>query len=158
MVIHFIELIFSCNCRLEFLELQLQLLEDFRVRLVQLVRSEHEEPLQSNFCPILCSVFHLIQVLSNWAETPFFLQLQFQKKEGLTDDEMDGTVFDDVISKFEYLMSDMVTTIIDSVMFSIRATSRHYRYWTSLLLHKFLHTGFIYLLASFNIIVFRCII
>lgn len=113
--------------RLEFLELQLQLLEDFRVRLVQLVRSEHEEPLQSNFCPILCSVFHLIQVLSNWAETPFFLQLQFQKKEGLTDEEMDGTVFDDVISKFEYLMSDMVTTIIDSVMFSIRATSRHYR-------------------------------
>ena len=112
--------------RLQFLELQLQLLEDFRVRLVQLVRSENDEPLQTNFCPILCTVHHLIQVLSNWAETPFFLQLEFQKNADRNKD-MTGTVFDDVINKFEYLMTDMVSTIINSVMFSIRSNSRQYR-------------------------------
>ena len=113
--------------RLQFLELQIQLLEDFRVRLVQLVRSENEEPLQSSFCPILCTVHHLIQVLSNWAETPFFLQLQFQRNDKTIDDDMTGTVFDDIINKFDFLMTDMITTIVSSVMFSIRATSRHYR-------------------------------
>jgi len=40
---------------------------------------------------------------------------------------MTGTVFDDVISKFEYLMTDMVSNIISSVMFSIRSNSRQYR-------------------------------
>ena len=112
--------------RLQFLELQTQLLEDFRVRLVQLVRSEHEEPLESNFCPIIVTVHHLIEVLRNWAETPFFLQLEFQKCEAENKD-MSGTVFDDVISKFEYLLADMISTIITSVMFSIRSNSRHYR-------------------------------
>ena len=112
--------------RLQFLELQLQLLEDFRVRLVQLVRSEHQEPLESNFCPIIVTVHHLTEVLSNWAETPFFLQLEFQKCETENKD-MTGTVFDDVISKFEYLLADMISTIISSVMFSIRSNSRPYR-------------------------------
>ena len=112
--------------RLQFLELQLQLLEDFRVRLVQLVRSEHEEPLESNFCPIIVTANHLIEVLRNWAETPFFLQLEFQKSESENRD-MSGTVFDEVVSKFEYLLTDMISTIINSVMFSIRSNSRHYR-------------------------------
>ena len=114
--------------RLQFLDLQIQLLEDFRVRLVQLVRSETEEPLLSHFCPILCTVHHLVQVLSNWAETPFFLQLQFLKNDtNNDDDDMSGTVFDEIINKFEYLLTDMVSNIIDSVMFSIRSHSRHYR-------------------------------
>merc|ERR1719300_1385694 len=82
-----------------------------------------------SFLSILLSVTERYKYLSHSEHRLGFLelQLQLQKKEGLTDEEMDGTVFDDVISKFEYLMSDMVTTIIDSVMFSVRATSRHYR-------------------------------
>ena len=112
--------------RLTFLELQLQLLEDFRVRLVQLVRSGTEEPLRASFCPIVVTVQHLVHVLTSWAETPFFLQLEFHKSE-LENKDMSGTVFDDAISKFEYLLTDMVSTIIASIMFSIRSNSRHYR-------------------------------
>ena len=112
--------------RLQFLELQLQLLEDFRLRLVQLLRSEQEEPLQSNLCPILCTVHHLVQVLTNWGETPFFLQLEYQRcqVEGL---EMSGTVFDEAINKFAYLLSDMTSTITSSIMYSVKARSRSYR-------------------------------
>lgn len=112
--------------RLQFLELQLQLLEDFRLRLVQLLRSEQDEPLQSNLCPILCTVYHLVQVLSNWGETPFFLQLEYQRCHS-REIEMSGTVFDEAINKFEYLLSDMTNTIASSISFSIKARSREYR-------------------------------
>jgi len=112
--------------RLQFLELQLQLLEDFRLRLVQLGRSEQEEPLQSNLCPILCTVHHLVQVLTNWGETPFFLQLEYQRCQ-LQGREMSGTVFDEAINKLEYLLTDMTTTITSSIMYNMKARSRAYR-------------------------------
>eukprot|EP00092_Neocalanus_flemingeri_P024006 GFUD01026040.1.p1 GENE.GFUD01026040.1~~GFUD01026040.1.p1 ORF type:complete len:752 (+),score=245.95 GFUD01026040.1:32-2287(+) len=112
--------------RLQFLELQLQLLEDFRLRLVQLLRSEQEEPLQSNLCPILCTVHHLVQVLTNWGETPFFLQLEYQKCL-LEELDMNGTVFDEAISNLEYLLSDMTSTITSSITYSVKARSRAYR-------------------------------
>jgi len=116
----------ASNHRLQFLELQLQLLEDFRLRLVQLLRSEQEEPLQSNLCPILCTVHHLVQVLTNWGETPFFLQLEFQRcqLEGL---EMAETVFHEAINKFAYLLSDMTASITSSIMYNVKARSRAYR-------------------------------
>jgi len=116
--------------RLDFLELQLQLLEDFRLRLVQVCRAEQEthSPLQSHFCPILCTVEHLRCVLASWGETPFFLQLEHQRlqEEGANND-IQGTVFDETISKLEYLRSEMVSTLVDSVMFSIRSKSGAYR-------------------------------
>jgi len=112
--------------RLQFLELQLQLLEDFRLRLVQLGRSEQEDPLQSNLCPILCTVHHLVQVLTNWGETPFFLQLEYQRCQA-GGGEMSGTVFDEAISKLAYLLTDMTGTITSSIMYSMKARSRTYR-------------------------------
>ena len=127
----------ACSCRykflsasshrLDFLQLQLQLLEDFRVRLVQLMRSEQEDPLQSNFCPILCTVHHLTTVLASWAETPFFLQLEQQRVQEEGGLELQGTVFDETIEKLEYLKSEMVSAIVEWVMFSVRSSSRGYR-------------------------------
>ena len=113
--------------RLDFLELQLQLVEDFRLRLVQLMRSEQEDPLVSNFCPILCTVDHLTGVLGTWAETPFFLQLEQQKVEEEGGSEIQGTVFDKTIAQLEYLKSEMVSNIVEWIMFSIRSKSREYR-------------------------------
>ena len=112
--------------RLTFLELQLQLLEDFRVRLVQLVRSGTEEPLRASFCPIVVTVQHLVHVLASWAETPFFLQLEHQKQEQVGG-EMTGTVFDEAISKLEYLLTDMISTINNWIMYSVKSNSRQYR-------------------------------
>ena len=42
---------------------------------MQIVRHEKESPLSSNLCPILNTLDHLMLVLANWAETPFFLKL-----------------------------------------------------------------------------------
>ena len=113
--------------RLDFLELQLQLVEDFRLRLVQLMRSEQEDPLHSNFCPILCTVDHLTGVLGTWAETPFFLQLEQQRVEEEGGHEIQGTVFDKTIAQLDYLRNEMVSNIVEWVMFSIRNKSREYR-------------------------------
>ena len=113
--------------RLDFLELQLQLVEDFRLRLVQLMRSEQEDPLHSNFCPILCTVDHLTGVLGTWAETPFFLQLEQQRVEEEGGHEIQGTVFDKTIAQLDYLKNEMVSNIVEWVMFSIRNKSREYR-------------------------------
>ena len=40
---------------------------------------------------------------------------------------MSGTVFDEAISKFEYLLTDMISTINDWIMFSVNSKSRQYR-------------------------------
>ena len=69
------------------------------------------------------------QVLTHWAETPFFLQLEWQRADS---EEMAGTVFDEPVSKLEYLQvlsclpwisidqyraqADMTSTITASVM------------------------------------------
>jgi len=112
--------------KIDFLELQVELLEDFRLRLVQLVRAEQESPLTSNLCPILNTVDHVITVISNWADTPFFLQLEHLKCEA-AGTEMTGTVFDTTIDKLEYFKKDMIKTIVDNTVFEVKARSRAYR-------------------------------
>jgi len=112
--------------KIDFLELQVELLEDFRVRLVQLVRAEQESPLTSNLCPILNTVDHVITVISNWADTPFFLQLEHLKCEA-AGTEMTNTVFDSTIDKLEYFKKDMIKTIVDNTVFEVKARSRAYR-------------------------------
>ncbi|KAG1682586.1 RAD50-interacting protein 1 [Nymphon striatum] len=63
--------------KLQFLNLQLELLDDFRLRLVQLMKSE--EPFESNFCPILNAINYVTTVLKEWCDLPFFLQMQCYK-------------------------------------------------------------------------------
>uniref|UniRef100_T1IUF6 RAD50-interacting protein 1 n=1 Tax=Strigamia maritima TaxID=126957 RepID=T1IUF6_STRMM len=65
--------------RLQFLDLQLELLDDFRLRLQQLLKEEAKEPIDSNYCAILNTCFYIIQVLTDWSELPFFLQTQYYK-------------------------------------------------------------------------------
>merc|ERR1712037_613134 len=54
-----------------FLAILLSVTERYKYLAVSLC-SEQEDPLVSNFCPILCTVDHLTGVLGTWAETPFF--------------------------------------------------------------------------------------
>jgi len=131
--------------RLQFLELQLQLLEDFRLRLVQLMSPEAEsvcegvtslQRLTLRFCPILCTVEHLSSVLTTWGETPFFLQLASQKQaaeQELGQDSeqestsLSSTVFEETISKLEYVRKEMVGTLVSSILHSVREASEGYR-------------------------------
>lgn len=52
--------------RLQFLQLQLDLIDDFRVRLLQKLQEENLEPLSSKFPNILNTVNYVRDVLEEW--------------------------------------------------------------------------------------------
>lgn len=54
--------------RLQFLELQLELLDDFRVRLLQLLHEEPPDPLNSRLPAILNTISYLASVLQEWGD------------------------------------------------------------------------------------------
>ena len=63
------------NNRLQFLELQLELLDEFRVRLLQLARQDKFQELfvsksSPNISPILNTLAAIVNVLDDWADLP----------------------------------------------------------------------------------------
>ncbi|KAG7210875.1 hypothetical protein KM043_012357 [Ampulex compressa] len=127
--------------RLQFLELQLELIDDWRVRLLQLLHEDYEDPLASTMPKILNSVHYVASVLEEWGVTVHFLQLYFFKKqfeavESATDkgaslrendSEVDGSVFDEAVALLRRLEKELVNEISDSVALDVKAKSRPYR-------------------------------
>lgn len=56
--------------RVRFLKLQLHLLEDFRIRLVQVMQGFIHEPLCDTFCAIVNAVYYVTEVLQEWNNLP----------------------------------------------------------------------------------------
>lgn len=67
--------------RLQFLELQLELIDDFRVRILQMTKSERQNPLESNFGSILNTVHHIGATLNDWADMPFYVEVQYYREQ-----------------------------------------------------------------------------
>lgn len=77
----------SKNARLQFLDLQLELLDEFRIRLLQLARQDKYQEFFSNrsspnISPILNTLTAVINVLDDWTDLPVnlqeFLSIYFQ--------------------------------------------------------------------------------
>ncbi|XP_036144910.1 RAD50-interacting protein 1 isoform X2 [Monomorium pharaonis] len=127
--------------RLQFLELQLELVDDWRVRLLQLLHENYEDPLTSLMPYILNTLHYVASVLEEWGTTVHFLQLHFFKKqfkaiENATDKgndvsenigEIEGTVFDEAVVLLQRLEKELINEISDSVALDIKAKSRAYR-------------------------------
>nr|XP_006814775.1 PREDICTED: RAD50-interacting protein 1-like [Saccoglossus kowalevskii] len=140
--------------RLRFLELQLELLDDFRIRLLQVMKEESKVPLEPNFSAILNALNYVMVVLQEWSEQVFFLHLQYFKMEQesfntaveqsqgssaldqsiLTQafdesklDKMEGTVFDEIINLYKILRHEMVSIMSAAVVDDVKAKSRSYR-------------------------------
>lgn len=127
--------------RLQFLELQLELIDDWRVRLLQLLHENYEDPLTSLMPHILNTLHYVATVLEEWGVTAHFLQLQFFKKqfeavENATDrgsdvsesiGEIEGTVFDEAVALLQRLERELIKEISDSVALDVKAKSRAYR-------------------------------
>ncbi|KAL6261949.1 hypothetical protein P5V15_007033 [Pogonomyrmex californicus] len=127
--------------RLQFLELQLELIDDWRVRLLQLLHENYEDPLTSLMPHILNTLHYVATVLEEWGVTVHFLQLQFFKKqfetvESATDKgndtsesigEVEGTVFDEAVVLLQRLEKELINEISDSVALDVKAKSRPYR-------------------------------
>ncbi|CAH1793862.1 unnamed protein product, partial [Owenia fusiformis] len=67
--------------KLRFLDVQLELFDDFRIRLLQVMKEEAHNPLGERFCAILNTVHYIAEVLTEWSDLLFFLQLQYHKTE-----------------------------------------------------------------------------
>ncbi|XP_072036444.1 RAD50-interacting protein 1-like isoform X2 [Amphiura filiformis] len=141
---------------LRFLELQLDLLDDFRVRLLQLIKLESGNPLAGRYAAILNGANYIIGVLQEWSEQVFFLQLQYFNKEqatmesfnsaleslggsshdiskiskGFDESQMDmleGTVFDEILELYSHLRDDMTAKLEQTIINDIRGGSRPFQ-------------------------------
>jgi len=170
--------------RLQFLNLQLELIDDMRVRLLQLLKSEpSDSTTDSHYCAILNTVEYITVVMKEWSDLPFFLQLQYYRlqfeslqmslslrkknkmennqrevdqagdavesidlvqdnitslqdealsslEEDFSDDKIDyivGTVFSDILSLMDRMVTDMEGVLVEHVMFEVQARSMSYR-------------------------------
>ncbi|KAL0121655.1 hypothetical protein PUN28_006867 [Cardiocondyla obscurior] len=127
--------------RLQFLELQLELVDDWRVRLLQLLHESYEDPLTSLIPHILNTLHYVANVLEEWGVTVHFLQLHFFKKQFETVEnasdkgndvnenigEIEGTVFDEAVALLRRLEKELINEISDSVALDVKAKSRAYR-------------------------------
>lgn len=127
--------------RLQFLELQLELIDDWRVRLIQLLHENYGDPLTSLMPCILNTLHYVATVLEEWGVTVHFLQLYFFKKQfeavetatikgnDITKDigEVEGSVFDEAVALLKRIEKELIIEISDSVALDVKAKSRPYR-------------------------------
>ncbi|XP_021575108.1 RAD50-interacting protein 1 isoform X2 [Carlito syrichta] len=136
----------TASRKLQFLELQKDLVDDFRIRLTQVMKEETRAPLGFRYCAILNAVNYIATVLADWADNVFFLQLQQAALEVFAENNtlsklqlgqlasMESSVFDDMINLLERLKHDMLTRQVDHVFREVKDAAKLYKKerWLSL--------------------------
>ncbi|XP_036912949.1 RAD50-interacting protein 1 isoform X1 [Sturnira hondurensis] len=136
----------TASRKLQFLELQKDLVDDFRIRLTQVMKEETRASLGFRYCAILNAVNYISTVLADWADNVFFLQLQQAALEVFAENNtlsklqlgqlasMESSVFDDMINLLERLKHDMLTRQVDHVFREVKDAAKLYRKerWLSL--------------------------
>ncbi|KAL7294373.1 hypothetical protein TKK_0012380 [Trichogramma kaykai] len=128
--------------RCQFLDLQLELIDDWRVRILQLLHEHFQDPLQSFVPSILNTVHYVTKVLEDWGATHLYMELQDYKVQALEsannelendfseylmkDIDVSITVFDGVISLLQRLHKKLMKEIIDTAITSIKIKSKPY--------------------------------
>ncbi|XP_073095100.1 RAD50-interacting protein 1 isoform X2 [Manis javanica] len=136
----------TASRKLQFLELQKDLVDDFRIRLTQVMKEETRASLGFRYCAILNAVNYISAVLADWADNVFFLQLQQAALEVFAENNtlsklqlgqlasMESSVFDDMINLLERLKLDMLTRQVDHVFREVKDAAKLYKKerWLSL--------------------------
>ncbi|XP_004635050.1 RAD50-interacting protein 1 [Octodon degus] len=136
----------AASRKLQFLELQKDLVDDFRIRLTQVMKEETRAPLGFRYCAILNAVNYILVVLADWADNVFFLQLQQAALEVLAESNtlsklqlgqlasMESSVFDDMVSLLERLKHDMLGRQVDHAFREVKDAAKLYKKerWLSL--------------------------
>ncbi|XP_045649400.1 RAD50-interacting protein 1 isoform X1 [Ursus americanus] len=136
----------AASRKLQFLELQKDLVDDFRIRLTQVMKEETRASLGFRYCAILNAVNYISTVLADWADNVFFLQLQQAALEVFAENNtlsklqlgqlasMESSVFDDMINLLERLKHDMLSRQVDHVFREVKEAAKLYKKerWLSL--------------------------
>uniref|UniRef100_A0A8C9W3W3 RAD50-interacting protein 1 n=1 Tax=Scleropages formosus TaxID=113540 RepID=A0A8C9W3W3_SCLFO len=127
------------RAQLSFLALQKELVDDFRIRLTQVMKEESRCPLGARYCAILNATNYISSVLSDWADNVFFLQLQ-QAAVSLGEEvwgplgatevgrlaSLEGSIFEGLLGLLERLKGDMLGRLLDAVMREVREKAQPY--------------------------------
>ncbi|XP_013799967.1 RAD50-interacting protein 1 isoform X2 [Apteryx mantelli] len=136
----------TASRKLQFLGLQKELVDDFRIRLTQVMKEETRASLGFRYCAILNAVNYIATVLADWADNIFFLQLQQAELEVRAESNtvsklqlgqlasMESSVFDEMINLLERLKHDMLTRQVDHVFREVKDAAKLYKKerWLSL--------------------------
>ncbi|KAJ8928351.1 hypothetical protein NQ314_019081 [Rhamnusium bicolor] len=111
--------------RLQFLELQLELLDDFRVRLLQLVNAEHYLNLYYYKSQLEIARQPVTPTLTDFDESP-------------TSDIETDTVFAETLSLYRHMRRDLLNILAETVTIEIKQSSKVYRRerWSSMKVEK----------------------
>ncbi|KAM7366778.1 hypothetical protein PAMP_014724 [Pampus punctatissimus] len=136
------------SAQLKFLELQRELVDDFRIRLTQVMKEESRCPLGARYCAILNAVNYISTILGDWGDNVFFLQLQ-QAAVSLGEEavlgglgvmevgrlaSLEGSLFEGLLALLDRLKGDMMGRLLDGIMREITEKAKPYRQdrWFSL--------------------------
>lgn len=120
----------SPSAQLKFLELQRELVDDFRIRLTQVMKEESRNPMGARYCAILNAVNYISTILTDWEDNVFFLQLQQTAvslgEEGLIGNlgmmemgrlaSLESSLFDGLLALLDRLKADMIGRLLDGIM------------------------------------------
>uniref|UniRef100_A0A8C7IGY2 RAD50-interacting protein 1 n=1 Tax=Oncorhynchus kisutch TaxID=8019 RepID=A0A8C7IGY2_ONCKI len=128
------------RAQLRFLALQRELVDDFRIRLTQVMKEESRNPLGSRYCAILNAANYISTVLGDWGDNVFFLQLQ-QSAVALGEEELlgplgvtesgrlaslEGSLFEGLLGLLERLRGDMLGRLLEAVMRDVQKKAQPY--------------------------------
>ncbi|KAF2354111.1 RINT-1/Tip20 [Trinorchestia longiramus] len=131
--------------RLQFLEVQLELLDEYRVRCVQVARELEAEPVTSHYPSILSTLHTITTTITEWSDTPLFLELSvYREQQRALDAAIEAGfyhapaldaeqaavqcgVFDDCVSLYCHVKEEMLDTVLEHVMCLLRARFAPYR-------------------------------
>lgn len=127
------------RAQLSFLALQKELVDDFRIRLTQVMKEESRQPLSPRYCAILNAANYISTVLSDWGDNVFFLQLQHAAVSvgedilgplGATETgrlaSLEQSLFEALLALLERLRGDMLGRLLDAVMRDVKEKAQPY--------------------------------
>ncbi|KAM4569749.1 RAD50-interacting protein 1 [Odontesthes bonariensis] len=136
------------SAQLKFLRLQTELVDDFRIRLTQVMKEESRYPLGVPYCAILNAVHYISTILRDWGDDVFFLQLQQAAvslgEEAVLGDlgmmevgrlaSLEGSLFDGLLALLDRLKGDMLGRLLEFLMREIAEKTKPYcqERWLSL--------------------------
>ena len=98
------------SLKYEFVRLELEILDDFRLRLIQLLTNcDQSWPHSHQYFAIINTINYLIIVLDEWKNLPFFIQISDIYANN-------ATIFDPIIALFEHVLNEYIVQIKHSFM------------------------------------------
>ncbi|XP_060922720.1 RAD50-interacting protein 1 [Limanda limanda] len=136
------------SAQLKFLGLQRELVDDFRIRLTQVMKEESRCPLGARYCAILNAVNYISTILGDWGDNVFFLQLQ-QAAVSMGDEavlgdlgvmelgrlaSLEGSLFEGLLALLDRLKGDMMGRLLEWTMREITEKAKPFSHdrWLSL--------------------------